>query len=365
MTQPVPAVMNAARNAMNRLAGRETPLIENEWYVAAFGTEIGRTLFKRTLLGKRVVFYRTERGSVVALEDRCPHRSFPLSSGSLDGDTVVCGYHGLRFNEQGDCIEAPALAQCPKNVGVRTYPVVETGPVIWIWMGAPERADPARICARDWMGDSNWEGGSGYFHMKANYVNLHENLLDTSHLSYMHAKTIGTPDYVKAPTQTEMSEGRFALIRTLYPTVLPPALGKLTGLEGVTTAARIVRNEFHSPSFYQVTMRLYDGALDPAQRTEYQIRIAHMPTPETQTTTHYFFYGARDFVRGNSTVTQAMLKNFMIAFEEDVVGLELQEDMQRDAGPGLYELSLPSDALGTAMRRYIKDRADTEHAAQT
>ena len=119
MTRPSPTVIAAAQNAALRMADRHTPFVMNDWYVAAFGEEIQRELLARTLLGKRLVFFRTTDHRVVALDDRCPHRSMPLSAGSSHGDTVVCGYHGFRFNAEGDCIEVPSQSTCPKSVGSR------------------------------------------------------------------------------------------------------------------------------------------------------------------------------------------------------------------------------------------------------
>ena len=71
---------------------RSFPL--NAWYVAAWDYEIKRALMPRTICGKKVVMYRTAAGQIAALEDACWHRLVPLSKGWLDGDNVVCGYHG-------------------------------------------------------------------------------------------------------------------------------------------------------------------------------------------------------------------------------------------------------------------------------
>jgi phenylpropionate dioxygenase-like ring-hydroxylating dioxygenase large terminal subunit len=360
MTSVSASMVKGAQSAMQRLAGRLTPLIYNEWYVAATRSELGRSLLRRKILDRSVVLFRTQAGFPVAMANRCPHRSYPLSSGTLEGDSIVCGYHGMRIDPKGDCTDYPAVAQCPKKVGVRTYLLVERGPMCWIWMGDPEKADPARIPAPAWMSDEPWVGGAGYFLMKGSYVSLHENLLDTSHLSFLHAKTIGSPDYVKAPFTTEITESYFALNRLVYPTILPEALGKLTGLGGKANVARAVKNEFVSPAYYEATTRMYDASLSDTDRKEFTIRAAHMPTPESLTSTHYFIYVARNFAQEDVGSKNAMLARLMAAFEEDVIALALQEEMQREAGDELFELSFPSDELTIAMRRYIKSRAETE-----
>jgi phenylpropionate dioxygenase-like ring-hydroxylating dioxygenase large terminal subunit len=362
MTIPKKSAIQGARAAARTLAGRDSALILDEWYVAAFSEEIGRSLLTRTLLNLPIVLFRSTAGMVIALDNRCPHRSYPLSSGRLDGDSIVCGYHGMRIDLQGDCIELPAVSLCPRGVGVKAYPIVERGQVCWIWLGDPQRADPGRIPRLEWLESDQWAGGKGYYHLKGSYVSLHENLLDTSHLSFLHAGTIGSPDYVKAPTKIEMGGGRFSLNRLVCPTRLPAALGQLTGFADRGDIARAVRNEFLSPALYEATTRLYDPLLDVATRREYTIRAAHMTTPETQTTTHYFIRVGRDFAQHDSASLTAMVSNLMTAFEEDVTALALQEQMQRAAGDSLYELSFASDELTVAMRRYLKSRIDAEQA---
>jgi len=61
---------------------------------------------------------------LVALEDRCCHRHAPLSAGRREGDSIRCGYHGLKFNEQGLCTEIPGVDKVPPKACVRAYPVV-------------------------------------------------------------------------------------------------------------------------------------------------------------------------------------------------------------------------------------------------
>ena len=79
--------------------------LRNCWYVIAWGHEIPAAdapqLFTRTVLGEPVLVYRQADGGLVALEDRCCHRHAPLSMGRREGDCVRCGYHGLKFDAQG------------------------------------------------------------------------------------------------------------------------------------------------------------------------------------------------------------------------------------------------------------------------
>lgn len=362
MALPSPKLIQAAQNVSNQMADRDTPFIYNEWYVAAFADGVGRQLLRRTLLDKRVVLFRTEAGIPVALADRCAHRSFPLSRSTLEGDTIVCGYHGFRYDAAGNCIEVPSQPTCPKGIGVKAYPLVERGPLLWIWMGN-EAADESRLPPQAWVHDPTWACSKGYMHLAGNYVRLHENLLDLTHLSYLHAKSFGTPDYAKAAFDVEIGQGEFALVRNVVPTLLPPVWGKPTGLFGVPTAARIARSHFLSPAMHEVNVHFYDSTLPAETRAVFHIRTAHLPTPETATSTHYFVVHGRDFATEDDAITHFMHEQLFAAFNEDVLGLSLQEEVYASTDPAeCYELSVAADGPAIAMRRYIKKRAEAECA---
>ncbi len=362
MTQPNPAVMHGAQSAMAKLASRQTQFIFNEWYVAAMAGEVNRTLFKRTILGRSIVFFRTQAGEAVAMDDRCAHRSYPLSASTLDGDTIVCRYHGIRYDTEGNWIEVPSQEKCPKNTGVRSYKLIEQGALIWIWMGDKTAADTAHMPTQPWMVASEWARTNGAMHLKGNYVSLHENLMDLTHLTYLHADTIGTPDYAKAQFDVVLNEHEFILRRNVVPTKLPPVWGKPTGLEGSETAARIAQSRFVAPSLHEVSVTFYESTLPAETRPEFQIKTAHLVTPETHSSTHYFILHGRNFALEDTAIGEFMHENLFAAFNEDVVGLALVEDALERADDEFYEISIGSDRASVAMRRYLKMRADSERA---
>ena len=382
MTLPSSSLIRAARVAGRSMADRTTPFIFNEWYVAGFAHEFDRTLRKRKILGRNLVFFRTTGGQPIALDDRCAHRSYPLSASKLDGDTIVCGYHGLRYDAEGNCIEVPSQTKCPKGIGVARYPLIERGPLVWIWMGVAELDDPARIPHQPWLEASDWERSQGYFALPASYVSLHENLMDLTHLSFLHAESFGTADYAAAPYEAIVEDGedgtagaahaadtvdaaarlpRFVLNRRVMPTTLPPVWAEPTGIVG-NTAARIVSSEFVSPALHVVTAWFHDTAVPAAGRPEFTIRTAHIPTPESLTSTHYFIVHGRDFALGNPAITQIMHEQLFHAFGEDVAGLSAVEQTLAEAGDEPYEMSVASDRTSVAMRRYLKRRSDQEVA---
>lgn len=352
MAEMARSVIDSSRRAAQRLAGRETPFLLNCWYVAGFAWEFNRALLPRTILERPLVFFRTEQGAPVALADRCVHRSFPLSRSRLVGDTVVCGYHGLTYDPEGACVVATALGGRPPALGVRSYPLREQGPLVWIWMGDQPPADELPI--GDWPASPDWPASQQYYHLPASYIALHENLLDLTHLTVLHEASFGTPDYAAAPFEMTLDEanGRFAVTRSVIPTRLPPVWGAPLGLMD-KDAARVVRSEFVGPSAHVVHGHFYglDQAADPPDT---RIRTAHLPTPETATTTHYFIHHGRNFAVEDPAVTGFMQEQLTIAFSEDVEGLtEVERAWAATPEEDRYEISLPFDRAGVAMRRWL------------
>jgi vanillate O-demethylase monooxygenase subunit len=166
--------------------------VANAWYVAGWSHEIdaGR-LHARTIIDQPLVLYRTSDGAVVALEDRCPHRFAPLSLGRLEGDALRCMYHGLKFAPDGSCLEIPGQKLIPRSACVRRFPVQMVGSWIWVWMGEADKADAGQVPVTVALDDPGYRLQSGQLDYDAHYLLIDDNLLDLSHLSFAHEKTLG------------------------------------------------------------------------------------------------------------------------------------------------------------------------------
>eukprot|EP01037_Dinobryon_pediforme_P045189 gene45189-57531_t len=150
-------------------ADQHTPLIHHCWYVAGLSSEISRDIISRRFLGIDVALFRTMAGEPIAVRNRCPHRSFPLAKGRLEGDTLICGYHGMQFDPSGQCTNMPAMPIVPSNASVRSFPLVEKAHLVWIWMGDADHANEADIPDTHWLNDPAWASVGGSFHLKSDY----------------------------------------------------------------------------------------------------------------------------------------------------------------------------------------------------
>lgn len=168
--------------------------LRNIWYVAGWAEEFESSLpAGRTIIDEPVVLYRTRSGKLVALEGRCAHRWAPLSFGRVEGDDLRCMYHGVKFGADGRCVEVPGQDPVAKSLCVRAYPVIEKYRFVWVWMGDPNLTDPDLIPDLSML-DQSWRRlYRGSLDYEANYSLINDNLLDFSHLSFLHEKTLGRP----------------------------------------------------------------------------------------------------------------------------------------------------------------------------
>src|SRR5688572_23945612 len=107
------AAIQSKVTSLGRMADRDTPLLRDQWYIAAHADEVGRTMLARDILGDSVLRARREDGTAVALQNRCPHRGFPRAQGRLEGNAVVCGYHGFTCGTDGTCLRVPSQDHVP------------------------------------------------------------------------------------------------------------------------------------------------------------------------------------------------------------------------------------------------------------
>jgi len=340
-------------------ADQDTPLVRDCWYVAGRSGEISRDIISRRLLGVDVALYRTLAGEPVAVRNRCPHRSFPLAKGKLVGDILVCGYHGMQFDPNGHCVSMPSMPIVPTNANVRSFPVVERAPLVWIWMGNPELADEALIPDTSWLSDPNWKSVTGNFHMRSDYVSMHENLLDQTHFPFLHPGTVGTPAYARSKLDVRQHDDMVVIHRALRDSPPPSIYGVPAGLMH-KKVDRLSEARFVSPALHTAYAKVVDHSPEPGQPFEYRFNITHLITPETLSSIHYWWFNSRDFKLDDPEADQFLHDASVQAYREDVDALEWILDVVKNDQEQQFDLSFAPDKPGLLMRRAIYERAAGE-----
>jgi vanillate O-demethylase monooxygenase subunit len=330
----------------------------NYWYVAAWDHEVRRQeLFRRTLCNQPVVFYRRENGDPVALEDRCCHRHMPLSDGNLRGDNVECVYHGLLYDPSGTCIHIPSQKVIPPEACVRSYPVVERHQWIWIWMGDPALANPDDIEDFHWMDDPGWRAKGEKLDLPGNYMLLVDNLLDLTHLQFVHPTTLGTEAISGAPITTERDGDLIRVTRWILDSPPPPFFQKAGGFAPDQNIDRWQIIEFTPPAFVRLDVGgapTGTGAQEGDRSKGFSMRNLNAITPETDTTTHYFWAQAHDFRLDDPTVTELLYRQVHTAFLEDLAVIGSQQGNLSAFGSDLPPaVDFNQDAGGLQARRIV------------
>ena len=345
--------------------------LENVWYVAAWDRDVGRAPLARIILNRPIVFYRTEDGTPVALEDRCVHRNLPLSKGTLIGDQIQCGYHGLCFDASGTCVDVPAQSTIPPGAEVRSYPVVERNRWIWIWMGDPALADDTKITDFHWIEAPGWGADGDYIHLECNYQLMVDNLLDQTHIAYVHPTTLGDAGVVEdLVMEVDRTEDDLTIMRWILDKPGSPLYQNVYGLTGNLDRWMIVN--YSAPGFVRFNtggaakVDDRDSMRDmycPLPEGGIQTRNLNALTPETETSTHYFWGQAQSFKPEDAAYTAKVCEQIGIAFAEDKVILEAQ---QRSIGqyPGAPTIDINTDGPHIYARK-IMDRLLREERAST
>ncbi|MEO7337026.1 MAG: aromatic ring-hydroxylating dioxygenase subunit alpha [Caldimonas sp.] len=292
--------------------------IRNCWYVIAWDHEIeGDAFFSRTVLKEPILVYRLAGGGYVALEDRCCHRLAPLSLGRREGDCVRCGYHWLKFDPSGKCVEVPGLDRVPDPARVRTYPLAVRNKWIFVWMGDPQKADEALLPDNFSCDHPEWRNKPGYLHYDTDYRLICDNLLDFSHLSYVHEKTLGgSAAIAQARAKIEPVPRGIRVTRRVHDVPAPPFYQRFRRFE--TNLDRWFIYDFVLPG----TLLMHSGGRPVADaaddmRNAVQLHSCQTLTPETETSTHYFFQQSHRAGEGDERIVQSIYDSLVGAFNED------------------------------------------------
>ena len=348
-----PAGRRATRDAYGPGLGANYPF--NHWWVVAASHEVGRErLLGRRYLGLDILLYRQQDGTVIGLEDRCVHRGLPLSMGRLEGDKIVCGYHGFCYSPQGECVRVPTQTQIPPKAAVRSFPVIEKPPFIWLWTGDAALADVDTAPYYPWLNDEAWVHALGHIHINCNYMPLKENVLDLTHFAYAHASSFEMDDDYAVPPQCSVDDGRVSFRQEFLGKALPPFYGDHCGL-GQKRVDRYDEGTSFSPAEHVFTARIVNRNPAPGERNEYFVKFHHMTTPESPRSHHYWWVMARDHGLGPAAV-EWMTRVITLGFDEDKVILEaIQKRIDDSPHPeALPEVSVAADLPGLHARRQLQ-----------
>ena len=261
------------------------PYLRNTWYVASWGDELrAGDLLARTICEQPIVLYRRLDGTPAAIVDQCAHRFAPLSRGRLCGERVECPYHGLRYDATGQCVENPHGRISPA-LHIASYPVVERHSLIWVWLG-DQAADTSAIPDFSHLGIDapGIISKRDSMVLSVDYRLMVDNLLDLSHVNFLHDGLLGHAGMVNAHVEIREDGDTLYVTRTSEG-VAPPKMFDLMYRNDGELVDTWAEMRWDAPA----CLRNHAGVCPPgADRSEGMTVIGtHLLTPITPTTSLY------------------------------------------------------------------------------
>ena len=347
--------------------GTAQPFPKNRWYIAAFSHELTAEPMQRLLLDTPVALYRTSEGRAVAMYGLCPHRYFPLGQGKVDGDALVCGYHGFAFASSGKCVRIPSQGT-GAGFTQPTYPLEEKGYLLWIWMGDPALADPALIPPYEDFGldQPGWAtSGHDYFELQGRAQLLIDNLMDLTHLPHVHHHIPGGEVFLQAAGSTAERERSFRLDLELAGPWTPFHAflwGEENRFEG--EAAFLQITDFYGPELVRTSgplVRSIAGGV-PIPAGVGETYFLHGVTPRTKDTTHYFCFQTRNYRVDDAEFGRQLGELDKVVRQQDCAAIAAIEPWVDQGSAVQRELLAKTDRPGAVVRKKVQDMIRAEES---
>jgi phenylpropionate dioxygenase-like ring-hydroxylating dioxygenase large terminal subunit len=337
--------------------------LRNAWYMAGWSETLTDRPLRLKIMGEGIALTRLSDGIAVAIGDRCPHRYASLSDGKLVDDALECPYHGLRFDRTGACVFNPhGDRSIPPGAKVKSYPLVERHLGMWIWMGDPALADETAIPDFSIFLDPQFVSSRDYLRIGANYELVTDNLLDLSHVEFLHP-FLANPGFAERSRRDVKQEDStiWAYLWNDNEPVTPLLQMLWDGEEDRGDLRSHMR--WTAPSSLLLDVGItYRGAAPEAGPT---MPSAHLLTPETEHSTHYFWAMGRNRRQEDAELTAAIHEGVANAFatEDEPMIARVAENLD---GADFWELNpviLRGDAAAIRARRLLAKMIREEAAA--
>ena len=318
------------------------------WYVAATSDEVTTTPLGRRALDAGLVLYRTTDGTVVALEDRDAHSAYPLSLGRVEQDLIVSSYSGFAYSADGSCVRVPTQTEIPYDARVRSFPTREQDGLVWIWFAEPGLAGLHKPPSTGWLADESWSTLGEEWTTAANFMLLHENFADITHVAVVHPE-FAPPVLTAGPVpllEVEVSETSVAFERRYPPAPLAAWHSALLGVRPDVEFAQSEKGRFVCPGLW---IDSWDVEVEGGATAT--LRFTHAVTPVDATSTRHVWRVSRNFAPGDEAT--AGIAPLFTEYYERVRGiLETMQGVLSLDGPR-PDVSVAADAAALQVRKIV------------
>ncbi|MBL0420887.1 aromatic ring-hydroxylating dioxygenase subunit alpha [Ramlibacter sp. AW1] len=326
------------------------PVLRRFWYAVTPMDQLASGPRPFRLLGEDIVLWKRADGSPAALRDRCCHRTARLSKGFVEGDHLVCGYHGWHYDARGACVRIPQApsAAVPPGAQVPGYRCQERFGYAWValddpLMPLPEPEEESLGHRRIHQFDETWRTGA---------LRMMENSFDTAHFAFVHVGTFGQGDQPK-PKHFALEETTYGFeARVVLEINNPPVSHRITGSTEPTTT-RTFSNQWHLPFLRKLGLAYPSGV-------RHTIYTCATPIDDGQVRLIQWLY--RNDTEADCPAALLNEWDTRVVLEDQVILESVDPDAPVDIGRR-DEQNMASDRPGMIMRRRLLEllREHGEH----
>jgi phenylpropionate dioxygenase-like ring-hydroxylating dioxygenase large terminal subunit len=327
------------------------------WYAACARDTVGRDLLSIRAVNRSVVLFRTELGTVAALEDCCAHRPYPLSAGTLAGDSLRCGLCGFEYDATGQCVRVPTQSRVPIGAAVRAYPVREEHGLVWVWFGQAGRASLHRTPNLPWLDSGDWVSVTGQQIVAAGFLLLHESFADVTKIPVLAPEI--SPEVLHSeppPLDVMVTETTVSLSRRFPPGLLPDWQARALGVDPEAKFDHRQEGHFHSPAAW-VDHWDVDGAGADAAR----LRFTHLVTPIDARSSRLQWHVSRDFAIDDGATSARLADMFATYYGRLASALGVTQSIIESDGPQ-PEVNVSADVAALKVRGIVQSLLTEEGA---
>ena len=335
--------------------------LRNAWYPAVWSCDLGETPVELRMLDQMIVMFRGEGGHPRALYDACPHRFAPLSRGKLRDGRIICGYHGLEFDGTGRCVRNPhGNGKTVSALQVRSFPVAERYGMVWVWMGEESLADGQSLPELPLFDDPELTWVYGQLDVRVNYELVTDNLLDLTHVEFLHPFLASPGNSVRTHYRCEQKGDE---VRSVYTIREEPVTGlfQLLWPDAPATANMVADIVWQAPA--RLSLKTSMGPGDSPADHDPQLVVMHLLVPQGDEATRYFWAAGRNCAKDNPDVS-AMLKHGTqnaFEFEDEPMIAAVRSRMRSNDLMAHKPAILPFDEGAIRARRIVARMLDQEH----
>jgi nitrite reductase/ring-hydroxylating ferredoxin subunit len=171
----------------------DLPPYPRGWFAVASSDELQPGEVRAVhYFGQELVLFRSHTGMARVFDAYCPHLGAHLGhGGTVEGDELVCPFHGWRFGAEGACAGMPYGTRIPPAAKTRAWEVREQYGVILVWHSAKGDAPDWEMPGFD---DANWTPSvSRSWVIKGHTQEVCENTADFGHFRFIHGTHLMRP----------------------------------------------------------------------------------------------------------------------------------------------------------------------------